>query len=564
MQNFSLPSWIVFGASVLVTLVVWGGFFSVVEESKHNQFLDGSKSIVEDIEDRLKKYEDVLIGIKGLYAASEHVSLEEWNAFVLSQELEEKFPGIQGVGFVEFVSNDSEYGALISDMRNQGVDDYKIKPEGTRSQYFPVTYLYPDDIRNRQAVGYDIYSETIRASAVDTAIETKEMTITGKIILVQEIDENIQNGFLMLLPIYDGGKLQGMAYTVFRINDLMAGILDKNTLEQTNVKFYDDVKTDENLFFDSNDLVFISDLDMDYMYDETLEFGNRDWYFVLESKTPVISSGDMILLWSIPLIGFSMSVLVFFILLNFNKTALAREVQHEKNAFDAMISHELKTPLVPIRGYCDMLLEPGMIGELNPDQKRAVEKIVSNTGHLLELIQKILTSQRLELGKYYFNYEKIPVSSLMNEMYDSHKQMMVDKNIQFENQTAITDELNTDKNQLKEVFTNIIQNAVDFVPKGGEIIMSAKKENNSVVFAISNNGPLISKENQKKLFQKFYQVDTSLTRKHGGSGLGLAVCRGLIEGFGGKIWVQSDVEHGTTFFFKVPLAGNPEKDKSMQ
>ena len=93
--------------------------------------------------------------------------------------------------------------------------------------------------------------------------------------------------------------------------------------------------------------------------------------------------------------------------------------------------------------------------------------------------------------------------------------------------------------------------------------MSAKKQNNSVLFAISNNGPSISKEHQKKLFQKFYQVDTSLTRKHGGSGLGLAVCRGLIEGFGGKIWVESDAGIGTTFFFKVPLAGKPQNDENM-
>ena len=314
MERFSLSSWVVFGASVLVTLVVWGGFFSVVEESKHNQFFDDSKSIIGDIEDRLKKYEDVLIGIKGLYAASEYVSLEEWNAFVFSQELEEKFPGIQGVGFVHHVSDDSEYDAIISEMKNQGVADYKIKPEGKRSQYFPVTYLYPDDIRNREAIGYDIYSETTRAKAVDIAIRTQEMTITGKIILVQEIDENVQNGFLMLLPIYSDDKLLGLAYAVFRINDLMEGIIDKNILEQTNVKIFDHMKTDENLFFDSNDLVFLSDLDMDYMYDDALEFGNHDWHILLESKTPVISNDDLILLWVIPLVGFSMSIFVFFIL----------------------------------------------------------------------------------------------------------------------------------------------------------------------------------------------------------------------------------------------------------
>ena len=555
MERFSLSSWAVFGASILVTLVIWIGFFMILDESRTNQFNEQNQKIILDIEDRLEKYNDVLLGIKGLYAAFDYVSLKEWNVFVESQELEEKFPGIQGVGFVEHVSNELEFNELISEMNSQGITDYEIKPKGMRSQYFPVTYLYPDDIRNRQAVGYDIYSEKIRADAVDTAIKTKSMTITGKITLVQEIDEDVQNGFLMLLPIYSDDKLKGMAYTVFRINDLMDGILDRDILKKTNVKFYDTQISDENLFFDSQNLVTVSRLNGDFVYHDVLEFGNHNWSFVLESKPLEFTSADLGLLWGIPAVGFSMSILVFFVLLNFNRHELQKEIQHEKNVFDAMISHELKTPLTPIRGYCDILLQPDMIGKLNSEQKHAVEKIVSNSEHLLSLIKRILLAQKLDIGEFYFNYEKTPVDSLMKEMYDSHKQIMIEKNIQFESYSSIPDELNTDKNQIKEVFTNIIQNAVDFAPNGGKIILSAKKEKNFVTFSISNNGPHISQENQKKLFQKFYQVDTTLSRKHGGSGLGLAICKGIIEAFGGKIWVESNEGLDTTFFFRVPLDG---------
>ena len=553
MDRSAVSTWIIFLASITITSVMWSGFYALTEESRLRDFHDVSSDIVEQTRDRLERYNNVLVGIKGLYAASDNVTMDEWNRFVTSQNLEKKYPGIQGVGFVEHVSNESEYSQLISKMNDYGLDDYMIKPEGSRSKYFPVTFLYPDDIRNRQAVGYDIYSEETRSNAVDTAIATKQMTITGKIILVQEIDENIQNGFLMLMPIYSNGHLEGMAYTVFRINDLMAGILDTSTLQTTNVKFYDDVTTPENLFFDSQDLVFIPDLDMNYMHSESLEFGNRNWDFVLESTTPLLSSGDEVLMWLIPLLGYSMSILVFLILYNFNKHAISMQIQKEKNVFDAMISHELKTPLVPIRGYCDMLLVPDMLGNLNSAQKRAVEKIILNANHLLSLVQKILTAQKLDLQEYSFEYQKISVDSLINEMLESHKHLMSDKNITFENTTLIHDVFSTDKDQLREVFTNIIQNAVDFTPKNGAISLSAKKEDNFIVFSVFNSGSYISKNNQSHLFQKFYQVDTSITRKHGGSGLGLAICRGIIDAFGGKIWVESDENSGTTFYFKVPI-----------
>jgi len=553
MERFSYSSLIVFAASIIVTLVFWGGFYSLTEESRIHHFEDESGQIIVNIKERLDKYGNVLIGIKGLYAASENVTLDEWNTFVASQELEKKYPGIQGVGFVEYVETQSDYDKLINDMKNFGVENYKIKPEGIRPQYFPVTFLYPDDIRNRQAIGYDIYSEQIRAHAVNNAMNSKDMAITGKIILVQEIDDDIQNGFLMLLPIYEDDNLSGMAYTVFRINDLMNGILDESVLEEINVKFYDNTISDENLFFNSEDLVSVPNLDMNYMYSETLEFGNRNWHFILESPTPPLPSGDEILLWLIPLIGFSISILVFVILHNFNKHAIAQQIQKEKNVFDAMISHELKTPLVPIRGYCDMLLVPDMLGKLNSAQKRAVEKIILNSDHLLSLIQKILTAQKLDLQQYHFNFEQISVSSLMDEIFDSHKLITSDKKIKFENITGVSETISTDKNQLHEVFTNIIQNAVDFTPENGTISLSAKKDGNFIVFGVYNSGSYISKEHQKNLFQKFYQVDASLTRKHGGSGLGLAICRGIIEAFGGKIWIESDVSKGTTFYFKVPI-----------
>ena len=111
-----------------------------------------------------------------------------------------------------------------------------------------------------------------------------------------------------------------------------------------------------------------------------------------------------------------------------------------------------------------------------------------------------------------------------------------------------------DHGKLIEILTNLIQNAVDFVPeKSGKIEISCTREDDGVLFSVKDNGIGMSSEQQKKLFTKFYQVDTSATRKHGGTGLGLSICKGFVESMGGKIWVKSEPSHGSVFYFTIPL-----------
>jgi signal transduction histidine kinase len=118
--------------------------------------------------------------------------------------------------------------------------------------------------------------------------------------------------------------------------------------------------------------------------------------------------------------------------------------------------------------------------------------------------------------------------------------------------------INRDKDRINQVFSNIIKNAIDFVtPKIGDIVIGAKDDANFVEFFVQDNGPGISIENQKEIFKKFYQIDTSSSRKRSGSGLGLTICKGIIEGLGGKIRVKSKENIKTTFYFKIPK--NPIK-----
>ena len=235
-----------------------------------------------------------------------------------------------------------------------------------------------------------------------------------------------------------------------------------------------------------------------------------------------------------------------------NETAeKLKEVAKQKDEFASMITHELKTPLVPIQGFCEILKDPDS-GKLNEIQEEAVDEIYKNSHELLKLIQNMLNAQKIELHQLKLNLESIDVSEYMNGRYKNLENVMKEKHIDFVNSAESGLKIKGDVGKLNEIFTNIILNAVDFVPEKGRIEMSAKSDDGKVLFYVKDNGVGIPKGKIGNIFQKFYQADTSQTRKHGGSGLGLVICKGYIEGMGGKIWLESEEGKGATFFFTLP------------
>lgn len=230
-----------------------------------------------------------------------------------------------------------------------------------------------------------------------------------------------------------------------------------------------------------------------------------------------------------------------------------KEIDRKKVEFSSMVSHELKTPLVPILGYVQMLQKQELMGELNKQQLDAVDEIYSSALKLQRLIGDILTTQKLDLGKLEFNQENINISELLNSIIKDFDPITSQKKIQMTIDVPENIVIFSDKDRINQVFSNLIKNAIDFVEsKKGEITIGAQNEKNRVKFFVKDNGVGISENNQKEIFKKFYQIDTSTSRKRNGSGLGLAICKGIIEGLGGKIWVESKENVGTVFYFEIP------------
>lgn len=230
------------------------------------------------------------------------------------------------------------------------------------------------------------------------------------------------------------------------------------------------------------------------------------------------------------------------------------EIDKQKAEFASMLTHELNTPLTPTLNWCNLLLDPKGLGDLNERQKSAINKIKANTIRLHELVRDVLDAEKLDMGQIKFTCKNINVHSFLNDLAENHGPILAEKHIQFAWSCPEDLVLYVDESRLGQVLKNLINNSVDFVQsESGKIEIKVEKDSEWATFYVIDNGIGIPKEKQKDLFKKFYQIDSSSTRKHGGSGLGLAICRGIVESFNGQIGLESEPGKGTTFYFRIPL-----------
>lgn len=236
-----------------------------------------------------------------------------------------------------------------------------------------------------------------------------------------------------------------------------------------------------------------------------------------------------------------------------------RQKDKLKDEFLSMASHELKTPLTPIIGWCGALKSNTILGALTPEQRAAVDTIEKNAIKLEKMISDMLDAQKLELNELKFNIGEVDIDKIVRNVQRDFEFIMKEKNIEFTINVQPGLKLRSDEARIMQVLNALLYNSIDFVPKNnGKIELAAKVDDGKIVFGVKDNGPGIPKDKQQFLFKKFYQVDTSLKRKHGGTGLGLAISKGIVTGLGGAIWVDTEEGKGSSFYFSLPRESRNE------
>jgi len=230
---------------------------------------------------------------------------------------------------------------------------------------------------------------------------------------------------------------------------------------------------------------------------------------------------------------------------------IAETSNRTKSEFLATMSHELRTPLNSIIGFSDLLLEGDSRSE---KQIRYLQNISRSGKHLLAIINDILDLSKIESGKIQLHREILPVKPLLEDMLANMQALAAKKEIVLK--TSFDFDLGyiqADKGKIKQVLYNLIGNAIKFTDHGGFVTIGAKMKDDMIHISIKDTGIGISKKDQEKLFKPFTQIDSSISRRYEGTGLGLALAKELVVLHGGQIWVESESGKGSTFTFTVPL-----------
>lgn len=228
------------------------------------------------------------------------------------------------------------------------------------------------------------------------------------------------------------------------------------------------------------------------------------------------------------------------------------KLRKSQDEFIYKVSHELRTPITAIKGSLSTILE-GYTGDLPQAARDIVWTAYNENDRLIRLVNNLLALSRIEGGRFVYSMKNVNLETILAESVDNMKMAAKEKDLflKYEPAAQKLPLVAADEDKIREVLINFIGNAIKYTQKGG-VTVGAKALGEEVTVSITDTGLGIRKEDQSLLFQKYSQVHPSHTQQ-AGTGLGLYICKQIIDGHKGKIWLESSYSIGTTFYFSLPI-----------
>lgn len=226
------------------------------------------------------------------------------------------------------------------------------------------------------------------------------------------------------------------------------------------------------------------------------------------------------------------------------------EADRIKTEFISNITHELLTPLTSIRGFTELLYDE-TTGKINDEQKKSLQIILRNSDRLIRLIKDLLDVSHLEKNKLGMQFGLVSIEDVISKCMQDLQPQAKYKEITINQDIKPLPRIWGDGERLTQVITNLLANAIKFTPQKGTITVTAKEKQNEVKISITDTGIGIPHDQLSRIFERFYQIDGSNSRKYGGAGLGLSICKSVVESHYGSIWAESDC-NGSTFHIVLP------------
>lgn len=596
--------WVIVLASFALTLFAWSILDSQVKLRNKNRFEREASQVIELVVERMQKYEDALWGgVAYFQSNSKEVSYEAWKSYSKSLNIDSKYPGINGIGYIKSLTLE-EVSSYVEEQRKKR-PSFKVYPSHSQDVSYPIQYIEPEDI-NAKAVGLDMAHESNRFNASKKARDTGKATITGPIILVQ--DKEKTPGFLFFTPYYAKADLPtvekrrdhflGMVYAPFVVRKLMNGVLRKEN-RHVGIEISDEGTTlySEMLEESEPDSMFQKRVKMD-LYGRSWEFNiwtTSSFHQTATDHRPLVvlfggAAIDLLFLFLFIVISSSSRKALDLAILratdleksqrelkktkrelqDFNvqlegkvrkrthALELAKnEAEHAnkaKTTFLRNISHEIRTPMHAILSFSDM--GSRKVDTAEPAKLEGYfSRIRQSCNRLLYLINNLLDISRLESGEIYITPSATSIHAVVNDVIAELSMLLDAKKIKIIKEfDDASPTMPVDKALIHRVLVNLLSNAESLSESEGAIIIRTRvvEEGEALHISVQDEGPGVPPEHLEEIFQPFKTAESQ--KERGSTGLGLAICREIVTLHGGKIWAQNNEEKGALFTFELPCS----------
>ena len=585
------------GISLLISFLVAVALFTITKEQdrirKELEFKHLASGISIELKERLGDYLEILSANGGFISASPSATYNEFSVYM--QNVLNIYPGIQALSWNKRVPH-HQRAEFEASMQGQGLGEYFIKhrvgpDQSARASkqdlYFPVTYLYPFE-SNKSALGYDTYgpdkvSGNVRITTLDAARDIAEAQTTGRISIVQAEG---QYGLLIYHPVYRGGltpttvelrraNLIGYTAGVFIVPNMVSTTaeLAKN-LEVSLILRDKSSPKDKQLMYDSRTPDFKESVEPIKTPTSALKIVNSFNLAGHNWEIEIIEAGKRLTgqyswgLWAVLIGGLSFTGLLGISLLTITaqtaiveRTVESRTIElnaavknlarsnEELEQFAYVASHDLQEPLRILKSYAE-LLGDNYKNELDEEGKKWLHFLVDGAARMKQLVQDLLAYSRV--GKHEVNFSPFNINKLVEQVLNNLSASIS------ENQAEITiDDFPIclgDPTQIHLLFQNLIANAIKFhkPDQHPKIHIGVKSNGIESTFSIRDNGIGMDTEHLERIFIIFQRLHSKY--KYDGTGLGLAICNKIMDRHCGRIWVESKLNQGSTFFFTLKMS----------
>ncbi|WP_233278085.1 CHASE domain-containing protein [Myxococcus stipitatus] len=548
------------------------------EQRFENAVQDGTAALLQ----RMDMYQAMLLGTRGVFSGSQKVERPEFRAYVESLEAKQRYPGIQSIGFAQWLRRDS-LARHEAQTRAEGLPGYQVRPTGSRPEYAVVVMLEPFNPRNAALLGLDVLAEPAQQPALRRAMESGQPSATGLVWQAPVVGETpeARAGFLVYVPLYSHpeprtpearrAQLEGFVFGAFDMRDLVEGLRFQGFQTIIDLDIYDGMEVREAalLYTSSRPRPAAGPRRGALNEQLTVHIDGAPWTLVFTTRPSFLEVTRSTHPATVAGCGLVMSLLLFLVTraqVNARASAEQASVEQQRLASEAqaavrvrdeflsVAAHELRTPLTSLKLQLQLLFRQlHQDGPLDTERlERGVETCERQMTRLTKLVDSLLDVSRLSSGRMELQLEPLELGELVREMARRFEMEAQAAGVRLDVDTPQPVTGRWDRLRLEQVITNLMSNALKY-GHGSPVDVRVRGDEHEARLEVQDRGIGIAPEDAGRVFDRFERAVSS--RHYGGLGLGLFITRQLVEAHGGSISLESTPGQGTTFIVHLPRAG---------